>query len=48
MENNKEDLPPGNKKTAISDEEKERIKNKQGTHKLSEKEWINLLNKYDN
>ncbi|GEM_PF-2826472 len=43
-----ERIPEGNKKTAISDEEKERVKNKQGTRKLSKAKWIKLLNNYGN
>jgi hypothetical protein len=42
-----DEIPEGQKKTAISDEEKKRIKEKHGGYKLSKKEWIEMLNKYD-
>jgi len=42
-----DERPEGQKKTAISDKEKERIIKENGTYKLSEKEWIEMLNKYD-
>ena len=46
-ENKKDEIPEGQKKTAISDKEKERIIKENGSYKLSEKEWIEMLNKYD-
>ena len=42
-----DDTPEAQRKTAISDEEKKRIKEKHGSHILSEKEWNKEMNKYD-
>ena len=43
-----DEIPEGQKKTAISDEEKKRILEKHGSYKLSREEWIKMLNeKYD-
>lgn len=45
---NGDEIDEGQKKTAISDEEKKRIKEKKGSYKLSREEWIKMLNeKYD-
>ena len=42
----KEEKPEGQKKTAISDKEKKRIKDEAGGTTLSRKEWIKLMNKH--
>ena len=42
-----EDTPEEQGRTAISDEEKKRIKEKHGSHVLSEEEWNKEMNKYD-
>jgi len=42
-----EDIPQGQRRTAISDEEKKRIKEKHGSHILSEEEWNKKMNKHD-
>lgn len=42
-----ENIPEGQRRTAISDDEKKSIIEKHGSYTLSKEEWIEMLNKYD-